>query len=152
MIRLLRAPDSVPFFRRGSSRRQRRLLRLTAWLMLFAPLVCNGCLPQTTQSANVDPSKARTTLKTVLDSWQGGGTIEQLGQQTPAIVVQDFDWLGGTKLVKYELVGDGRPEGPNLIAQVKLTVADPQGAQEERLVTYVVGTAPTLTVFRDMFR
>ena len=59
--------------------------------------------------------------------------------------------MTGKKLVDYEVIGEGKEVDANLIAQVKLTLED-KGSQIEKTVTYVVGTAPKLTVFRDMFK
>ncbi|MCE9529057.1 MAG: hypothetical protein K8R36_23665, partial [Planctomycetales bacterium] len=78
-----------------------------------------------------------------------GDTPETLQEQDPPIIVQDFDWLGGAKLVAFEILDDDKPVDANLVAKVKLTLKDKAGAQTEKTVTYLVGTAPKMTVFRD---
>jgi hypothetical protein len=119
---------------------------------LYCSFVLTGCGSAAYQSAPVDPSMALDTLTRVMESWKEGETVDALREESPPVVVQDFDWTGGMKLLDYEVVGEGKPVDANLIAQVKLTLQDKQGAQSEKTVTYVVGTAPALTVFRDMFK
>lgn len=109
-----------------------------------------GCGSSSYQSAPVDSNKARETLKAAMESWKKGESAESLQKQTPSIVVQDLDWTGGMKLLSYEVVGQGKEVDANLIAQVKLTLESATGEKAEKTVTYVVGTAPVLTVFRDM--
>ena len=72
--------------------------------------------------------------------------------------VQDFEWDTGAKLIEYQLVDDGRADGPNLRIQVMLTTTgEPAKGQKqakptEKKASYVVGTSPRLTVFRDIMR
>jgi hypothetical protein len=119
---------------------------------LLCCLVLAGCGTGVHESAPVNPEVARETLTRAMESWKEGETLEALQEENPAIVVQDFDWAGGMKLLKYEVLGPGKEESANLVAQVKLTLADASGTQSNKTVTYVVGTAPALTVFRDMMR
>jgi hypothetical protein len=120
--------------------------------VLLCVLCLAGCGTGVHESAPVDASVARDTLTHAMESWKEGETVESLQEENPAIVVQDFDWAGGMKLLNYELLGPGKAESANLVAQVKLTLADNNGTQTAKTVTYVVGTAPALTVFRDMMR
>jgi hypothetical protein len=122
---------------------------------LFAALLCTlisaGCGSRPYESAPVNADIARDTLNAALESWKEGASLESLKADSPSIVVQDFDWAGGSKLLDYEVLDDGKPESANLVARVKLSLEDKQGAKSEKTVTYLVGTAPALTVFRDMF-
>jgi len=120
--------------------------------LVLCSLLLTGCSSGPYESAPVNPDKARETLTTALESWKNGVTTEDLRQQTPSIVVQDFDWMGGVKLLDYEVLDEGNPESANLVSQVKLSLEDKDGAKSEKTVTYLVGTAPVLTVFRDMFK
>ncbi len=43
------------------------------------------------------------------------------------MIVQDFEWESGAKLLDYQLVDDGKPYDANLRVQVKLTLAGGQG-------------------------
>lgn len=99
----------------------------------------------------VNPETARQTLIQVLDHWQAGETPESLRDLTPEIVVQDFDWAGGAKLTEYEIDGDGEARDANLYVTVRLSLVASDGRESTKVVRYVVGTAPVLTVFRDMF-
>ena len=119
------------------------------WLCSF---VLAGCGSGVYQSAPVDEDKASETLLEVMESWKEGETPDSLQEQSPKIVVQDFDWLSGMKLLSYEVVGESKAVDANLIARVKLTLQDKTGNELEKTVTYVVGTSPVLTVFRDMLK
>lgn len=85
-------------------------------------------------------------LKTTLDAWKAGETIDSLKTKTPPITAQDFDWMAGKKLTAYEVVGEGVPQDANLRVEVKLTIDG-----SEKKVAYIVGTDPQLTVFRKAF-
>ena len=74
------------------------------------------------------------------------------------MIVQDFEWDSGAKLLDYQLVDDGKAYDANLRIQVKLTLAGgdakaaPAAKKTEKTVWYLVGTSPKVTVFRDMLR
>ncbi len=71
------------------------------------------------------------------------------------MTVQDFDWAAGARLVDYQVIDDGKAYDANLRVQVKLTLNGPgksQGKAAEKTVWYLVGTSPSVTVFRDMLR
>jgi hypothetical protein len=137
-----------------------RMKDWTAWKIrgrsLIATLLCTcvlaGCGSGVYESAPVNPDIARDTLNSVLESWKEGATIESLKADSPSIVVQDLDWSSGAKLLDYEVLDDGKPESANLVARVKLSLEDKEGTKSEKTVTYLVGTAPVLTVFRDMMK
>jgi len=98
----------------------------------------------------VQPQVAVNTLKAALDSWKNGKTPDSLKDAKPPIIVQDMDWMGGAKLIAFEIQDEGKPVDANLYAKVKLKLHDSTGAESEKIVTYCVGTGPSLTVFRDM--
>lgn len=118
------------------------------WLVCSA--LATGCGSGLYQSAPVDSSKARETLTYVMDSWKNGEALEDLEDEEPSVVVQDMDWKNGIKLMAYEVVGQAKEQGANLVATVKLTLKDESGTESEKTVSYTVGTAPVLTVFRNM--
>jgi hypothetical protein len=107
-----------------------------------------GCGGGPGLAAPVDLDKARQALKTSLDSWKEGKKPADLKAATPSIVVQDFDWMGGAKLVSYEVTGDGKNDDANQRIPVQLTLKTAKG-EVKKSVTYLVGTDPVLTVFRD---
>lgn len=121
---------------------------VTAWF--WGCLLC-GCGGRVTVDP-VNPAQARETLQKVLQSWQQGESPGDWRQKSPPVVVQDPDWSAGLKLKNYELVGTGKPLDANLYCEVKLTLTDPQKGERQKSVTYVVGTDPVLTVFRDLLR
>jgi hypothetical protein len=108
-----------------------------------------GCGGEGQVAARVDPPRAREALRTALESWKKGEKIDALKTAFPAIVIQDFDWMAGQSLVSYEVTGDGKDDDANLRIPVKLTLRTPEGKETQKTVSYVVGTSPALTVFRD---
>jgi hypothetical protein len=97
----------------------------------------------------VDTSKAREALVTALDAWKRGDH----SRNVPSMTIQDFDWEQGSKLETYEILGDGQSKGANLSVQVRLKLAGAPGKKAaEKPVYYLVGTSPSVTVFRDMFK
>ena len=111
--------------------------------------LCVGCGgPQ--RAAPVNPDRAREAVKTALDGWKAGKKPADLAAGSPAITAQDFDWLAGHTLVEYQLVDEGTPLDANLHIKAKLTLRDAKGRTTTKTVTYVVGTDPSLTVFRAM--
>jgi hypothetical protein len=125
-------------------------------VVVFAALICivallSGCGGQRRARA-VDPQRARATLVDALDGWKAGKKAEELQSGSPSIVVQDPDWSAGRQLADYELLDDGNALDANLHCRVRLTFADADAKPTEKIATYVVGTDPVLTVFRDIFQ
>ena len=104
-----------------------------------------GCGPQ--RAAPVEVEVAKSTLVEVLDTWQRGGTIQELKDRTPMIVVQEPLWTDQGSLISYQLVGEGREEDANWFCEVELVIQSGEGAKKTHKVTYAVGTDPVLTVF-----
>lgn len=102
--------------------------------------------------APVDVHTAQQTLVTALDGWKDGKVPEDLFEERPSIAVQEMEWSNGTKLLDYEIVSDDQPVGPNLVATVKLRLGKDDGKVTEKMATYVVGTSPKLTVYRNTMR
>lgn len=108
-----------------------------------------GCGEQRAAPVNVE--LARSTLLDVLEHWKKGGTIDELRQRTPEIVVQEALWSGGQKLQDFALVDEGRPLDANWFCDVELTLAPENGEEPTKKThTYAIGTDPVLTVFRAM--
>ena len=117
-----------------------RLSGIAAIVLLFA----TGCSqPQ----HRVEPDTAQRVLEDVLKSWQQGDSPESWQTREPSVVVQDFDWKSGSKLVSFEIL-ETEAVDANLHCKVQLTLSSDQG-KKERTVTYLVGTSPVLTVFRE---
>jgi hypothetical protein len=130
---------------------------VAACLVVLATLLLPGCSNSNTAYA-VNELQARDALKIALDAWKKGETSQSLASSSTPMTVQDFEWDTGAKLIDYQLVDDGRADGPNLRIQVKLTTAGEPGKSNkeakptEKKASYVVGTSPRLTVFRDILR
>jgi len=130
---------------------------VAACLVVLATLLLPGCSNSSVANP-VDELQARDALKIALDAWKKGETSQSLASSSTPMTVQDFEWDTGSKLIDYELVGDGRADGPNLRIQVKLTTTGEsvKGKKEakptEKKASYVVGTSPRLTVFRDIMK
>jgi hypothetical protein len=131
---------------------QGTLWLLAACLAVLGTLFFSGC-SGSSHAHDVDEPRAREALKTALNEWKNGSSPESLPSSSTPMTVQDFDWLAGAKLVDFEIADDGKAYDANLRVQVKLTLNAP-GARKntEKKVWYLVGTSPSVTVFRDALR
>lgn len=125
-------------------RRQFGVVLASALLAAFT-----GC-DAAPRAAAVDATKARDALVTTLDGWKAGKKPEELQSGSPSITAQDLDWLAGSKLVSYRVVDEGRNDDANLRIPVELTLVGSDGRQQTKRVSYVVGTSPSVTVFREL--
>lgn len=125
-------------------------LRWAALVGVVLAVQLAGCGARSETADPVNPDLAQQTLREVLDAWVAGSKPEDLRKKTPEVVVQDFDWAAGNRLVSYEVNGSGTPQDANLFCEVKLVFEDASRKKTERTVTYCVGTDPVLTVFRAM--
>lgn len=116
--------------------------------LLSLALLAPGCSPGPSRAAPVDAEQARQALNTALDAWKAGKKPADLKTGSPAITVQDMDWEGGAKLDSYELAGEGAMDNANLRIPVVLMIA----GNPPKEVSYVVGTSPSITVFRELFQ
>jgi hypothetical protein len=98
----------------------------------------------------VDPDRARQAVETVLDSWKRGESIEAYQTDSAAVTVQDSDWQAGCVLMSYEVQDDDAQDEANLHCRVHLRLRDRDGREMDKQVTYVIGTSPAVTVFREM--
>ncbi len=110
-------------------------------------LIVSGCADQAGAPVKLDV--AQQTLLSAMEAWKDGREAEDLLNEKPSIVVQESEWIEGTKLLEYEIVSDDQPTGPNLIATVKLKLSKSDGTVTSKTATYVVGTSPGLTVYRN---
>jgi hypothetical protein len=130
---------------------------VVACLAVLATLLLPGCADASRAHAVNEPT-ARDALKTALDGWKNGKTPASFATEPSPMIVQDFEWDSGAKLLDYQLVDDGKAYDANLRIQVKLSLAGgnakaaPATKNTEKTVWYLVGTSPKVTVFRDMLR
>lgn len=125
-----------------------RGFRTLLYVLAAAPLL-SGCSGGDPASSPVDGPRALEVLTTTLDAWKKGQPIDRLKSATPPILAQDADWMGGSKLLSYQVDGEGTKNDLSLRVPVKLTLKPPQGSEVKKTVYYAVGTSPTLTVFRE---
>ena len=143
---------------RAFDQRDRALTRygtlgvIAACLGAMLALMLSGCSGAAAHA--VDPSRAHDALVTALDPWKAGDDPRALSSSATPMTVQDFDWQGGAKLIDYQLLGEGQQRDANFSVKVKLTLAGKQGKGKdvEKTVYYLVGTSPSVTVFRDMLK
>ena len=116
-------------------------------------MVTCGCLVGCSDNGvkTVDADGARQALRTTLEAWKKGGSIGSLKDQTPSIVAQDMDWEAGATLVKFDVLDVGKDGSVNLRIPVELTLQDKAGKEVKKKVKYMVGTSPSITVFREIF-
>jgi len=130
---------------------------VAAGIAVLATLLLPGCGDPSRAHAVSEPT-ARDALKTALDGWKNGETPASFASAGSPMIVQDFEWESGKKLLDYQLVDDGKAFDANLRVQVKLTLGGTDGKPSaasknvEKKVWYLVGTSPKVTVFRDMLR
>jgi hypothetical protein len=103
------------------------------------------------QNAPVKAPLARETLRKALDSWKQGDKAEALQKASPPVYVIDPEWQGGAVLKDYQVIGEGEEKDAHLFCQVKLTVRSSRGREATTQATYVISTAPNLTVSRKLF-
>ena len=119
-----------------------RMMNTRGYLVLIL-LCAAGCSDSLPPAAN--PERAQEALKTALDAWQKGETVETLQAGLPAIHVNDPDWRNNQKLLKYE-IGSGEAHGLSWRCEVLLTFQD---EATPRQVKYIIDTDPALVVVRD---
>jgi hypothetical protein len=127
------------------------LLIVAACLLVLAALLLSGCSGYSQTTVNVP--LARESLKVALDHWKKGEDPKSLQSSGTPMTAQDFEWTSGSKLVEYQILDEGKEEGTNLRVQVKITLIQPGKIKAvEKKASYVVGTSPSVTVFRDIMR
>lgn len=113
-------------------------------------LLVSGCSDPVGGPVKLDT--AQQILSGAMECWKEGKTPKDLLAATPPVFVQEQEWNDGVTLVDYEIISNDQPVGPNLIATVKLKLEKPAGKITEKTATYVVGTSPSLTVYRNIMR
>jgi hypothetical protein len=125
---------------------------VAAGLGVLLALMLPGC-SRSSHPGAVNGSLARESLKVALEHWKKGEDPKSLLTSATPMTAQDYEWASGAKLLDYQFLDDGREEDANLRVQVKITLAqEGKGKAVEKKASYVVGTSPTVTVFRDILR
>jgi hypothetical protein len=140
--------------RPGPGDRHGSLRALAAGLGALAIASFSGC-GGPSRAQPVEASRAREALKVALEHWKNGEDPKSLRSSATPMVAQDFEWSSGAKLIDYRILDDGKEEDANLRVAVQLTLSEPgkgDAKPVEKKASYVVGTSPSVTVFRDMMR
>jgi hypothetical protein len=118
---------------------------------VLALVLLSGCSGPSRANA-VDTPLARESLKVALDHWKKGEDPKSLQSSATPMTAKDYEWDSGAKLLDYQVL-DEKEEDVNLRVQVKITLSQ-QGKSKavEKKASYVVGTSPRLTVFRDILK
>ncbi len=125
-----------------------------AAILAVVALTQTGCWGSSRAHA-VDPPRAREALQAALERWKAGDNPGSLATSATPMTVQDFDWAGGARLADFQILDEGKAMDANLSIRVKLVLEAPgrgARARTERTVWYLVGTSPSVTVFRDSMR
>lgn len=125
-----------------------------AAIVAVVALTQTGCWGSSRAHA-VDPPQAREALQTALERWKAGDNPRSLAKSSTPMTVQDFDWAGGVRLADFQILDDGKAMDANLSIRVKLVLEAPgrvARTRTEKTVWYLVGTSPSVTVFRDSMR
>ncbi len=128
----------------GVSVRQRYVL-VVRGLLLAA---CVGC-GSSSGPWKLDVEIARESLETSLKAWKAGETPATLEQKSPKIIVGDFDWKAGKKLLDFKVRDNDSNEGTNLRKFVELTLQSESGQPIRVDAAYLISTRPIITVFRQ---
>jgi hypothetical protein len=95
-----------------------------------------------------DADAAHAALRTALDAWKNGDSLDALGTAQPPILVSDWRWRTGVKLVRYEIAERDRAYGHGLRCPVQLWIDTGKKKNLQEKVEYDVATNPALTVSR----
>ena len=100
-------------------------------------------------SLPLDPNYARTSLERAMEQWKSGADQTALTAGAEPIVMNDVDWRAGSKLVSYKILDSGETVGSNMHTTVELVLNDKKKKPKKQKVTYIVGTSPVVTIFRN---
>src|SRR5262245_15408079 len=129
----LRSSKTVFLYRCGFS--------ISAILPLLLAFATSGCGPQKVPSQPpVDQKKGLEALSTTVDAWKAGKKPEDLGNQSPKILVQDLEWTGGAKLLDYKVTDKVSPVDHRLFVDVQLEMVKPDGKTVQKTVKYQMNT------------
>lgn len=102
---------------------------------------CGSSLPE-----RPDPEQAKQALRTALDAWQNGESIEDLTKRTPPIYFNDPKATDGVQLKSYEFEGSPEFSGQSVRIAVKATLQRDQRDGKERSLAYLVDIASAIVI------
>jgi len=118
-------------------------------LLLAAATACLAGCGGSTLPPETDAARGRAALKTVLDTWKRGGTVEELKNGSPSITARDPDWAAGAKLTDYEIAPEDGRAGADLVLTVKLSLVIADGKPRDKKVGYTVAATSQTVVLRN---
>lgn len=124
--------------------------RLSGYFLLAGLLVPSlGSLSGCGGGSDEDLGTAEESVRAALDTWKRGEPPAALKQLATPIEFHDEEWLGGAKLVEFELKEtyrdtDGRPR-----CAANLTLETSSGKRESKLVIYETNLDQGIVVGRD---
>ncbi len=121
---------------------------LCVLLALGGLLAVGGCGNSTHKPMPLDKQVAKDSFTAFLEAWKAGEQQAALKQKSPSIVGGDPDWEAGAKLLSYKVLDTEKSDGSNLHPTAELVLQTAEGRQTSK-ITYVVGTSPVITVFRE---
>lgn len=95
-----------------------------------------------------DPALGRETLHSALAAWKKGDSIDAYKQAVPSVTVVDKYWQKGSKLLDFELTGDGAPDGYDVQFKARLTTQEADGKPSKKTAIFNVSTTPALVIVR----
>ncbi|TWT36862.1 hypothetical protein KOR34_18070 [Posidoniimonas corsicana] len=117
-------------------------------VLLLVVVACCVCGCQQKAVTMADPDRAEAALRRVLDAWKAGQTPESLKTQAEPVHVSDSEWLGGARLVDYE-VTSSQSAGFGWRCDVRLTIQSPSGATRKHMALYRIDTDPAIVVVHE---
>lgn len=110
-----------------------------ALLAIVSSVALVGCGGTNSLPPETDAAQGREILKTVLDAWVSGKSMDDMKNGSPSIIARDPDWKAGHKLVSYEIDTTDERSGVDLAVPVKLMVSKAGGPPQEKKVKFNVG-------------
>jgi hypothetical protein len=95
------------------------------------------------------PEEARQALRTALDAWQQGESLETLTKGRPAVYFNDPKAHDGRRLMSYEMEDGYDFFGQSVRVRVNAMLEGKDGTVSERELTYIIDTSPVVVIIPD---
>lgn len=120
-------------------------------LPVVVALALTGCGGDPTLPMAATPESSRAALASGLDGWKQGRTFQEMADRTPPLYFRDDDLNRKSRLLDYQIEGDGRPLGTGYSYVVGLTLQDKDGTRPpaKKRVAYTVVTEPKTAISRE---
>jgi hypothetical protein len=119
---------------------------LVVVVLVLAEMGCGGAGASTPPS----PGEAQQALRDFLDTWQRGGTSQQLTDRQPAIQGREPEWAAGSRLMEYTIAETGPSLGNSCFLHARLTIQRRAARQTETLnVLYTITSGNPIWIVRE---